>query len=181
MCVYRSLDSWVLFLFLLLLCSPMMCINNRAHYGLVVVFVCLHNTLLHYHYRCIWRSWTSKMLVKYIMSCVHQIKSILTVIFHAIYEAVCAISLQIDLTMIVIIQVLHLIIIIKSDVWPICHCLGLGHDTMVCSACLSIFLLKKVHECTLNTSTPLWQLINPPQSQSRGRCYIIMSKSWINL
>ena len=35
--------------FVLLLCSLMMCTNNRVHYGLMVVLVCLHITLLHYH------------------------------------------------------------------------------------------------------------------------------------
>ena len=37
-------------------------------------------------------------------------------------------------------MILDLIIIIKSEVWPIRHCLGLGHETMVCAVCLSIFL-----------------------------------------
>ena len=41
--------------------------------------------------------------------------------------------------MVVRIQVLYLIIIIKSEVWPICHCLGFGHETMACAVCLSIF------------------------------------------
>ena len=35
---------------------------------------------------------------------------------------------------------LCLIIIIKSEVWTIIHCLGLGHETMVCAICLFIFL-----------------------------------------
>ena len=35
---------------------------------------------------------------------------------------------------------LCLIIIIKSEVWTITHCLGLGHETMVCAVCLSILL-----------------------------------------
>ena len=35
----------------------------------------------------------------------------------------------------------HLIfIIIKSEVWTITHCLGLGHETMASAVCLSIFL-----------------------------------------
>ena len=33
-----------------------------------------------------------------------------------------------------------LIIIIKSEVWTIIHCIGLGHETMVCAVCLFIFL-----------------------------------------
>ena len=32
------------------------------------------------------------------------------------------------------------IIFIKSDVWPIWHRLGSGHETMVCAVCLFIFL-----------------------------------------
>ena len=36
------------------------------------------------------------------------------------------------------------LIIIKSEVWTIIHCLGLGHETMVCAVCLSIFLLHPV-------------------------------------
>ena len=35
--------------------------------------------------------------------------------------------------------ILCLIIIIKSEVWTITHCLGLGHETMVSAVCLSIF------------------------------------------
>ena len=35
---------------------------------------------------------------------------------------------------------LCLIIIIGSEVWTITHCLGLGHETMVCAVCLSVFL-----------------------------------------
>ena len=38
------------------------------------------------------------------------------------------------------IYILCLIIIIKSEVWTITHCLGLGHETMVCAECLSVFL-----------------------------------------
>ena len=35
---------------------------------------------------------------------------------------------------------LYLIIIIKPEVWIINHCLGLGHETMVCAVCLTMFL-----------------------------------------
>ena len=42
--------------------------------------------------------------------------------------------------MIEIIYILCLIIIIKSEVWTITRCLGLGHETMVSGVCLSIFL-----------------------------------------
>ena len=36
--------------------------------------------------------------------------------------------------------VLYLVIIIKPEVWIINHCLGLGHETMVCAVCLTMFL-----------------------------------------
>ena len=31
-----------------------------------------------------------------------------------------------------------------TEVWIINHCLGLGHETMVCAVCLTMFLLKKL-------------------------------------
>ena len=39
-----------------------------------------------------------------------------------------------------LIIIIIIIIIIKSEVWTIIHCLGLGHETMVCAECLPIFL-----------------------------------------
>ena len=45
-------------------------------------------------------------------------------------------------------------IIIKSEVWTVIHCLGLGHETIVCAVCLSILLSAHViggnfhHFCT---------------------------------
>ena len=56
--------------------------------------------------------------------------------------------------MIVRICVPHLIIIIKLEVWPVCHCLGLDHETMVCAVCLFIFLWKKwLHLCYIITAS----------------------------
>ena len=51
-------------------------------------------------------------------------------------------SLPISFVMIERIYIICLIIIIKSEVWTITHCLGLGHETMVCAVCLSIFLVN---------------------------------------
>ena len=61
-------------------------------------------------------------------------------VFHAIYGAVCEFTLQIDLMIIVRVRVLYFIITIKSEVGPICHCLGLGHETVVCAEWFSIYL-----------------------------------------
>ena len=57
------------------------------------------------------------------------------------YVGLCVFSLPISLVMIERIYILCLIIIIKSEVWIITHCLGLGHETMVCAVCLFVFLL----------------------------------------
>ena len=70
---------------------------------------------------------------------VRKIKHILSVIHYTIYGAVCF-HLPISLVMIDGICILCLIIIIESEVWTITHCAGLGHETMVCAVCLSVFL-----------------------------------------
>ena len=96
---YISRDSWVVFL--LLLCSLMMCANDRVHYGPMVV--CLHITLAHYHH----------------------------------YADVCESCIRFThfYMMFVRITVCYLNITIKSEGWPICHCLGLGHETINCTVC----------------------------------------------
>ena len=69
---------------------------------------------------------------------VSTIKSILSANFHAIYRAVC---IQLTHSMMIgRIRVLYLSIIIKSEIWPICNCLRLSHEKMVCAICLSISL-----------------------------------------
>ena len=53
----------------------------------------------------------------------------------------CVFCWPISLVMIERIHILSLIIIIiESGVWTITHCLRLGHETMVCAVCLSVFL-----------------------------------------
>ena len=57
------------------------------------------------------------------------------------YMGLCVFSFSIYLTMIVRMHVFYRTIIIKSaEVWPICHCLGLGHETMVYVVNRSIFV-----------------------------------------
>ena len=58
------------------------------------------------------------------------------------YMGLCVFSWPISLLMIERVHILCLIIItIKSEVWTIIHCLG--HETMVCTVCLAIFLHHK--------------------------------------
>ena len=96
--------------------------------------------------KLIWRHWTYKMPVKiYFVDCVSKIKHILSVIHYTIYGAVCFQFTHFPCddweNMYIYIYRHCLIIIIKSEVWTIINCLGLGHEIMVSAVCLSIFLL----------------------------------------
>ena len=67
---YISRESWIVSLSL---CNLMVCANNRVHRvnGTIFVFVSLHIALPHYHhYAGMWKYWTFKMLVMYILSSV---------------------------------------------------------------------------------------------------------------
>ena len=75
----------------------------------------------------------------YFVECGCRIKSVLLIIFMH-YMGLCVFSLSISLVMIVKICVLYLIIIIKMEIWMIYHCLGLGHEIMLCSLCLALLL-----------------------------------------
>ena len=89
--------------------------------------------------RLSWKHWTTKMLVRYMMPCVSKIKTILSITFiftiwgcmSSAYPILLWWSRE---------CVLYLIIIIKPEVWIINHYLGLGHETMVCAVCLTMFL-----------------------------------------
>ena len=80
-----------------------------------------------------------KVCQMYFVECVSKMAHILLVIHYSIYWAVCfqfAQFLRDGWENIL----LCLIIIIKLEVWTIIHCLGLGHEAMVCAVCLFIFL-----------------------------------------
>ena len=81
------------------------------------------------------------------------------------YVGLCGFSLPISLIMIDRMYILCVIIIIKSKVWTITvyYCLGLGHETMVCAVCLSIFLYLFEH-------VYCW-LVGAPRCSNRGVCY----------
>ena len=75
-----------------LLCNLMMCAHDGMHNDSMVVFVCLHITLPHYHHyadisegiellKCLSST--------FCLECVSKIKTILSVSFHPIYGAVC--------------------------------------------------------------------------------------------
>ena len=90
--------------------------------------------------KLIWRNWTYRMPVRYILSSVWVRLSIFSPLSIIQYMGLYVFSLPISLVIIERIFILCLIIIIKSEVWTINLCLGLDHETMVSAVCLSIFL-----------------------------------------
>ena len=120
----------------------MMSANILIRFGLQIVLVYLYSTPSHYHH-CAMLSEGIELImpVRYILSRVWVRLSIFPLSSIIQYVGLCVSSLPISLGMIEIIYILWLIIIIKSEVWTITHCLGLGHETMVSAVCLCIFLL----------------------------------------
>ena len=99
-------------------------------------------TLHHYHHDAVVSEGfgTLKILVRYILWSVCLRLSQFSQLSFMQYIGLCVFSLPISLIMMFVrISVLYLIVIIKSVVRPIFHCLRLGHETMVCAVCLSIF------------------------------------------
>ena len=116
--------------------------NSWIRFGLQIVIVCLYITPSHYHHcaNFIWRHRTYKMPVRYNLLIVWVRLSIFSQLSIMQYVGLCVFNLPISFVMIEMIYILCFIVIIKSEVWTITHCLGLGHETMVCAVCLSIFL-----------------------------------------
>ena len=119
----------------------MMSANIRIRFGLQIVLVCLYSTPSHYHHCA--NLYEGIEIIKCLSDifcrvCVCKIKHILSVIHYTICGAVWfqfTHFLCDDWD-----NILCLIIIIKSEVWTITHCLVLGHETMVSAVCLSILL-----------------------------------------
>ena len=103
---------------------------NKVRYDPMVIVVCVQITLHHYHYCA--DLYESLGLLKCFSSafCLEWVSNIKSILI-----------LPISFMKIFRICVLYLIII-KSHVWPICHCVGLGHETMVCALCLFVFLFN---------------------------------------
>ena len=80
------------------------------------------------------------MPVRYNLSSVWVRLSIFSQLSIILCVGLCVFSLPISFVMIERIYILCLIIIIKLEVSTITHCFGLGHETVVCAVCLSIFL-----------------------------------------
>ena len=116
--------------------------NVRIRFGLHIVLVCLYSTPSHHHH-CANLSEGIELKNAYqihFVECVSKIKHILCFIHYTISRAVCFQFTHFSCDDWENIYILCLTIIIKSEVWTISHCLGLGHKTMVSAVCLSIFL-----------------------------------------
>ena len=97
--------------------------------------------------KLIWRYCTYYMPVRYILSSVWVRLSIFSPLSITQYVGLYVFSLPIFLVMIEIIYIFCLIIIIKSEVWTITNCLGLGHETMVSALGFSLFLSQFIKLC----------------------------------
>ena len=87
----------------------MMSANNRICFGLQIVLVCWYSTPSHYHHCAnlsLWRHWTYKISVRYILSSVWVRLSIFSQLFIIQYVGLCVFSLPISLVMIEIIYIL---------------------------------------------------------------------------
>ena len=133
--------------------KPFMSADSRMRFGLQIVFVFLYITPSHYHHcaNFILGHWTYKMPVRYNLWSVWVRFSILSQLSITHYVGLCVFSLPFSLVMIERIYKLCLIIIIKSEVWTITHCLGLSHVTMVCAVRLPIFLLNQLQSVSSAT------------------------------
>ena len=124
----------------------MMSANSVIRFGLQIVLVCLYSTPSHDHHCA---NLSERIELIKCLSDIFRVSvwvrlSIFSPLSIIQYVGLYVFSLPISLVMIEIIYILCLIIIIKSEVWAITHCLGLGHETMVSAVCLSIFFWHNV-------------------------------------
>ena len=110
----------------------LLCVNNRVYYGPIVISICLYFTLPHHHHCAdVSESIELRKCLRCILLsvCLRLIQSFQLLFMQ--YMGLCVSSLLISPVMIEKIRLFYLIIIIKSEIWTICHWLGLGHETMV--------------------------------------------------
>ena len=87
--------------------------------------------------RLIWRHWTTKMLVRYMLPSVCLRLRQFSQSSFIQYMGLCVFSLPISPVMIVRMCTLSYY---HHQTGSINHCLGLGHETMVCAVCFTMFL-----------------------------------------
>ena len=118
----------------------MMSATSQIRFGLQIVFVCLY-IAPSYYYHCANLSEDIELIkcLRYILSSAWvRLSVFLSYPLFNIWGCVFSVY-PFPLWWLREYTLCH-IIIIKSKVWIIIHCFGLGHETMVCAVCLSIFL-----------------------------------------
>ena len=119
----------------------MMSANSQIRFDLKIVFVYLYIVPSYYHHcPSLYEDIELIKCLPDIVCRVCKIRHILSVIHYKTRGAVCFRLTHFPCDDWENIYILCLIIIIESEVWTITHCLGLGHETMVCAVCLSVFL-----------------------------------------
>ena len=111
----------------------MMSASGRIRFCLQIVFVCLYVKPSHYHHRANFPE--LKKCLSDIFCRVCKIKHILQVIYYTLYGAMCFQFTHFPCDDWETVQ-----FVLSSSNRTAIH-LGLGHETMVCAVCLSIFLL----------------------------------------
>ena len=122
---------------------------------------CLQSLFFHQRFLIIfslsslWRYWTSKILIRYILSSVCLRLSQISQLSVMQYMGLCVFSLPISLMMIVRICVLYLIIIIKSPLFRF-RSWNNGIHWM------SVYILQRMHFLKISgwDLTPIWKLIH---------------------
>ena len=107
------------------------------------------------------------IIVQFMMSASFRIHFGLQIVLVCLYSTPSHYHhcLPISVVMIGRIYIICLFIIIKSEVWTITHCLGLGHETMVSAVCLSIFLwICDMAGLLCGTFVSFWYLPRIPPS-----------------
>ena len=86
-------------------------------------------------------TWLKKLSARYLLPSVGVRLGIFSQLSMIQYMGLCVFNLAISFVMIKMIYTLsyyhH-----QNKVWTIIHSLGLGHETIVCAVCLSLFLIK---------------------------------------
>ena len=127
------------------------CQNRDTLWPFKAVFPCCHITTYHYHHVCGITQKHWKHTVKDLEEWVDAFMSIFHRGVSKMWSVLSFIMLYCSCRLLAHSVpyfkfdnwenfVLHLIIIIKSEIWPITHCLGFSHKTMVCAVCISLFL-----------------------------------------
>ena len=137
----------------------MMSANSPIRFGLLIVFVCLYITPSQYHH-CANLSEDIELLkcLSDIICRVCKIKHIFSVMNSTIYGAVC---FQFNHFPCDDWENIYFVLLSSSNrkYGLLSICLGLGHETMVCALCLSIFLWAW-HVAGQYVSWPAHRLIN---------------------